>query len=103
MSRIMYKAVVVLLVLTALLPWSAAATQTHRGARRTSSGRFEVTAPFASLGSWLVGLWEKNGCMIDPNGRCLTGTGAAPTGAAPSAPTNTDNGCGLDPDGRCKG
>lgn len=125
MSRIPLacRAVALLLVLAVLLPWSAAAAPPDR-AVRTHPGRFEFTAPLASLWSWLAGLWEKNGCMIDPSGRCLPGTGATPpppagtdngcsidpggrclpgTGAAPVQPASADNGCGIDPWGRCLG
>ncbi|MBW8874022.1 MAG: hypothetical protein JF614_03595 [Acidobacteria bacterium] len=124
MSRIplVCRAVALLLILAVLLPWAAAAAPPDR-AVRTHPGLYESTAPFASLWSWLAGLWEKNGCGLDPSGRCLPGTGAAHAqpasadngcaidpwgrclsgpGAAPVQPAGADNGCGLDPDGRCK-
>jgi hypothetical protein len=38
-------------------------------------------------------LWSKNGCEFDPNGRCLS---------SPASVTTTgDNGCGIDPSGEC--
>jgi hypothetical protein len=43
--------------------------------------------------SYLVGLWGKEGCGIDPDGLCKT---------VPSTTELTDkNGCGLDPHGGC--
>ncbi|HEV2854119.1 MAG TPA: hypothetical protein VHC97_15100 [Thermoanaerobaculia bacterium] len=44
------------------------------------------------LDSWtfLARAWEKNGCSVDPFGRCLDGSRTA-----------TDNGCRVDPDGGC--
>ncbi len=97
MSRIplAYRAVALLLVLAVLLPWAAAAAPPDR-AVRTHPGLYEITAPFASLWSWLAGLWEKNGCGLDPGGRCVPGTGTAH-----AQPAGADNGCGLDPNGRC--
>jgi len=102
--RLACRAVALLLVLTIVFPWAAAAAQLDR-AVRNDPGRFEAQAPLASLWSWLVGLWENaqpastdNGCGLDPGGRCLPGTGAAPASAA-----STDNGCGLDPWGLCHG
>ncbi len=97
MSRIhlVLRAVALLLVL-AVAPWSAAAEPFHR-ARHPNPSASSVAAPLSSLWSWLISLWEKNGCMIDPDGRCLPG-------ALPVQPaTSTDNGCGLDPWGRCLG
>lgn len=68
--------------------------------------------------SWLqslLGMPAKNGCRVDPFGRCLPGTATGPTtkngcrldpfgrclpGTAAGS-TTTENGCGLDPFGRC--
>lgn len=38
----------------------------------------------------LAGRWTKEGCMIDPFGRCLPGT-----------QQTTEEGCMIDPSGRC--
>jgi hypothetical protein len=40
--------------------------------------------------AFLIGAWTKEGCGLDPNGRC-----------APTSTDRTDIGCGIDPDGRC--
>jgi hypothetical protein len=44
----------------------------------------------ARLWETFVGLWNQNGCSVDPSGTCGTGSQA-------------NNGCSLDPDGRCAG
>jgi hypothetical protein len=44
-------------------------------------------------GFWgLLGRWTKEGCMIDPHGRCLNDP----------APAQLDAGCMIDPHGGCK-
>jgi hypothetical protein len=63
--------VLVLLTLLAA-PWSAAA---------------EPGDLFSRLLRLLPGLWEKAGCIIDPDGRC--------------APAAADAGCLIDPSGGC--
>jgi len=90
MSRIALarSVVVLLLILAVAAPLTAAPIQ-HSGA-----ARFETTGPLASLWSWLSHVWAKNGCMIDPSGRCLSGAAPAPTAGG-------DNGCCIDPGGRC--
>jgi len=100
MSRIalVRSVVLLLLVLFVAAPFASAAAPPDRTVRSAIS-RFEAPALLFRLMSWLTGgVWEKNGCMIDPDGRCLSGTGAAP--APPAGP---DNGCGIDPGGRCGG
>lgn len=78
------------LVLLALLaaPWSAAA---------------DPADLFSRLLRLLSGLWEKEGCIIDPNGRCAPVTDAGclidPDGQC--APVIPDAGCIIDPNGRC--
>jgi hypothetical protein len=53
-----------------------------------------ITAHLNSLRSWFLSIWEKNGCVIDPGGRCQSNSVTAPQSTA-------DNGCGIDPGGRC--
>jgi hypothetical protein len=83
--------VIVLFIALAAMPWTASAAP-----NRTS--RVGVNwAPADVLGTlkgWLRNLWADNGCIIDPNGRCLQGT-------TNNRPT-TDAGCIIDPDGKCK-
>jgi hypothetical protein len=42
--------------------------------------------------SWLWGVRPEAGCIIDPNGGCVT-----------KAPVRSQDGCGMDPNGRCLG
>jgi hypothetical protein len=85
--RFALAALMVLLV----APWSAAAE------RRTHSGPAGLKQPrVASALEYLRGLWEKAGCIVDPNGspRC---------DPAPLVPnSSTDAGCIIDPNG-CAG
>jgi hypothetical protein len=70
---------------TPLVSW-AAPRPTGRHAGILEAG----PAPLAWLWSFLARVWEKNGCRVDPNGRCLDGL---------QAPAK--NGCSVDPNGRC--
>lgn len=83
-------AVLVLLTLLAA-PWSAAA---------------EPVDLLSRLLRLLPGLWEKAGCIIDPNGRCApvpvdAGCTIDPNGQC--APVVPDAGCTIDPSGGCMG
>lgn len=51
----------------------------------------------ARLLNWLGGVWAKEGCVIDPDGRCLGNQG---TTVAPPADA-VDEGCVIDPSGAC--
>jgi len=102
--------VIVLTLALAAIPWgvSAAPSRTSReGARQATVGSWAPADVLAALKGWLRNLWAENGCIIDPNGRCLQGPTldngciADPNGRCLQGPT-TDNGCILDPDGRCK-
>lgn len=88
---------IVLLLLAALLiaPWASAAPRP--GSARTASLSGEIGIPDFLSRAWklLAGAWAKEGCHIDPSGRC----GSAPV--APS-PLPTKEGCQIDPGGRCK-
>lgn len=107
----------VLIVLVALLlttPWASAAPRQGRSGPVTAFG-IVVPDVLDQAWSFLAGLWRKEGCHIDPDGRCSTSvapTSSADTGcqidpfgrcysnAAPSG--LADSGCQIDPDGRCK-
>ncbi len=69
---------------------------TQAASREGSSGLAKA-APASKtlfLRAWefLANRWTKEGCNIDPNGRCV------------SAPVRVsrDEGCNIDPDGRCR-
>ncbi len=53
------------------------------------------------LWDWLASVLAKNGCSIDPSGRCVNSP--TPTGQSlPPVPSlsDTDEGCAIDPGGR---
>lgn len=89
--------VVFLLLLSTLAaaPWAAA------GPRRESppAGRaaaFLVLDLLSRAWSHLTGFRIKEGCNIDPNGRCLTGASPVPP------PATDEEGCNIDPNGLCR-
>jgi hypothetical protein len=85
------KTLPLLLIVVLAAPWASAA-----GPRRPAATKAVASsAPFDLLGrSWafLKSLWSEEGCMLDPDGRCLAGRPQALV---------MDSGCWLDPDGRC--
>ena len=96
MPRIPLSRAVPLLIVLVLLPWAAIA-QPLKPAHKTHTVRASATAaPLTHIRSWFLSLWEKNGCAIDPWGRCQPSSVTVPQ---PSA----DNGCSVDPGGRCSG
>src|SRR5579864_6914995 len=78
--------VVVLAVLFLLIaPWASAAPRHESAQPAGISGAPDLLSLAWSL---MTGGWMKEGCMIDPDGRCVT-----------SVPTK--EGCNIDPFGRC--
>ena len=80
-----------LLVLCALLASPLAAAPKFRSESSPTAAE--------DLFGWLRGalslMWSKNGCQLDPHGRCLD--------KAATPPVSTKNGCQIDPYGRCIG
>jgi hypothetical protein len=114
MSRIsLPKLVLVLVLATALAAPSAGWSAGRRFSGDSTWVRGSVTAnPLVMLWSYLVGLWGKEGCGLDPSGMCKTilgpskssdaGCGIDPSGCGvPSSYTAPKNGCGIDPHGGC--
>jgi hypothetical protein len=107
MRHISPRRVVLLAALLLLIaPWASAAPR-HRSARpaRASLG---IGIPDVLSLAWQVisGGWMKEGCNIDPDGRCFIalptkeGCQIDPSGRCLSAlPVKT--GCQIDPSGRC--
>jgi hypothetical protein len=83
------KALPLLLCAALLASWASAATPKPRAQTPAPASASLLDRAW----SFLQGLWGEEGCRIDPDGRCATGT----TQAQPSI----DTGCMLDPDGRC--
>ncbi|HSK75315.1 MAG TPA: hypothetical protein VLQ45_02570 [Thermoanaerobaculia bacterium] len=81
----------VLLLVLALGASGAAASPAPRPAGLPEAEpSIRVPSLFVRLESFLAGLWSKEGCRVDPLGRC-----------EPVAPA-TDAGCRLDPLGLCE-
>jgi hypothetical protein len=83
---------VAVLFLLTTAPWASAGPWHGSGHPAMSSADGIVIPDFLSR-AWrlLTGIWTKEGCNIDPSGRCLP---------AP-APLPTKEGCHIDPNGRC--
>jgi hypothetical protein len=79
---------VVLVVLLLTTPWASAAPRQGRGGPVTAFGIL-IPDVLSQAWSFLTGGWSKEGCHIDPNGRCVT----------TAAPLPTKEGCHIDPDG----
>jgi hypothetical protein len=104
--------IVLTLVLATLLLGTAAMAQSRTGSRSPHLVESASSDLFVRLRS-LLAQWSKNGCEVDPNGRCLpkgsslatgdNGCAVDPSGRcrASQTPMQTKNGCELDPDGRC--
>ncbi|MFY9825532.1 MAG: hypothetical protein WAM82_29430 [Thermoanaerobaculia bacterium] len=91
------KTIYLLLVAIFATPWvCAAAPRAPEGpapVRALEPARVDL---LNQIWTTLRSLWSKEGCGIDPNGRCSTSPALQPP------PTiQTDTGCGIDPDGRC--
>lgn len=88
---------IVLLLLAALLiaPWASAAPRYGNAHPVNLSGELGIPDFLSRAWKLLAGVWTKEGCNIDPDGRC----GSAPV--APS-PLPIKEGCHIDPDGRCR-
>jgi len=81
-----------LLLLAAVLaaPWASAAgprTETAQPAQAAESAPLDALERLWGL---LRNAWIKDGCHLDPFGRCTA-----------QPPVQTKEGCRLDPDGRC--
>jgi hypothetical protein len=85
-----------LLLTLTLLTTSGAWAASGPAGRKNEHPAVVKPASASLLGrAWnlLTALWDKEGCGIDPDGRCI-----AP---APVVPAQADTGCGIDPNGRC--
>lgn len=79
-------------LLATLLVGTAAIAQPRTGSR--SFRLVEAASPDLFVRLWsLLAQWSKNGCQVDPDGRCLPKVSSLGAG---------DNGCELDPSGRCR-
>ena len=98
------KITLLLLGVTLATPWAEAARP------RVTSTQPEKVFVYQSIEllgqAWMVltQLWDKEGCQIDPNGRCITTPMSGPTNTADEGcridPSGSDEGCHIDPNGR---
>ncbi len=77
-------------------PWATVAGERSGSQRPLQSAAVESLNLAGRLWRLLTRVWSETGCMIDPGGRCIPGTGDAP-----AATTQGDEGCQIDPSGRC--
>lgn len=109
MFRLSRRVAPILLLLALVLagPWPAEA------AGGTGAAWAQTWDLAAQIWDALVGLWGENGCSLDPNGPCGSGSqakngcsvdpnGRRSCGPAGSAAAALDNGCSLDPSGGCR-
>jgi hypothetical protein len=83
----------ILLLLAAVLaaPWASVAgprTEGDQPAQAVQPGALELLDRFWGF---LRNTWNKDGCHIDPFGRCT-----------PQPPVQTKEGCNVDPNGNCR-
>jgi hypothetical protein len=86
---------VAVLFLLTTAPWASAGPWHGSSGHPAMSSDGIVIPDFLSRAwSLLTGIWTKEGCNIDPNGRCLPSLVISPENSA-------DTGCQIDPGGRC--
>lgn len=112
MSHNTFRRFVIVLTLSAILgsPLVSLASP-HRAVPGRAEVRMDELSPLAWLWSLLERVWEKEGCRIDPDGRCVTEPVVAPKNGCSIDPFGrclpesmappTDEGCSIDPYGRC--
>jgi len=91
MSRSLVRRLIAVLALSAFLGSPATSLAASRSAARHVRIQTTAQALLSQLRNVLASVWEKEGCHIDPYGRCIT-----------DSPQETaDTGCSADPYGRC--
>jgi hypothetical protein len=107
--RIVLLAVLVLLI----APWASAAPRPGSTPPASTSVGIGIPDVLSLAWRFITGGWMKEGCQLDPGGRCVTplptkeGCHIDPSGyclpaSAPVSPLNSsDLGCQIDPGGHC--
>ena len=91
------KAVLLLLAAVLLFPWTASAGPRSGSFRAIQVSTSTVLNLLGRVWGFLGSSQNKEGCHIDPSGRC------APGAPIPPEPTiQTDTGCHIDPSGGCQ-
>ena len=88
------KIVLLLVAVLLIAPWASAAPRPGSVHPASLSGELGIPDFLNQVWKLFAGAWTKEGCNIDPSGRC----GSTPV--APS-PLPTKEGCHIDPSGRC--
>ena len=97
MSSSILRRLIVVLALCAFLGAPATSLAGPRSVAARFSEDRTVNVPLLSrLWNAVVSVWEKEGCSIDPYGRC-----APKSQATPDSQNLSDAGCSIDPYGRC--
>lgn len=86
------KILLLLLVAILITPWASAASLRQQSPRGEQA--VESVPIFGQFWNLLRSVWEKEGCRLDPDGRCAN----AP---AQNPPLQPKAGCRIDPNGRC--
>lgn len=81
-----------LLIALVATPWAAAGGPRPESPRAAHA--VEDVPFFGNFWRFLRSVWEKEGCNIDPDGRCVNEPAQTP-------PLQPKEGCGIDPWGRC--
>lgn len=102
--------VLVLLAATLVTPWAGAADLRPETSTPQTVASLGPLGLFDQIWVLLTGLWNKEGCVIDPDGLHATGgTGSGdegcildPSGLCVAAtPVQGEEGCVIDPNGLC--
>jgi len=98
------KIALLLLIVTLAVPWAEAARPLSESAQHQEIFSRQPLVFLGKVWTSLVHLWNKTGCQIDPDGRCVVTPTPGPTNAVDEGcqidPTGTDTGCQIDPSGR---
>ena len=95
MSSSILRRLIVVLALCAFLGIPATSLAGPHSAARFSEDRTVSASLLSRVWDAMVSVWEKEGCTIDPYGRC------APKSQATTDDQKSDAGCMIDPNGRC--
>lgn len=85
------KILLLMLVAVLAMPWPSVAGSQSERSRMAQIEEPATLDFFSRIWSLLQSAGSKEGCHIDPNGRCTP----------QNPPSQTKEGCHIDPDGRC--
>jgi len=96
MSSSILRRLILVLALCAFLGVPATSLARPYAAARFSEDRTVSASLLSRLWNAVVSVWEKEGCSIDPYGRCMP-----KSQTTPDSQNSADAGCSIDPFGRC--